>query len=204
MVDRDVVRRSYDELGETYASSRSANGQDVARLEWLLDRLEAGATVLDAGCGPGAPVLHRASEFGDAVGLDFSRGQLDLAGGNAPRAALLQGELTAMPVEESAVDAVTAFHSLIHVPLEAHQTVIDEFARVLRPGGWLLCSEGTTPWAGRNPDWLDSEVEMEWHIAGPEATRQQLDEAGFAVHEEWRLPDELGGEWLFFGARLER
>lgn len=202
MVDPDVVRRGYDELGRAYAASRSG-ADDLERLEWLLERLAPDATLLDAGCGPGTPLLRRASGTVGAVGVDFSRGQLELAAENAPDTALIQGDLTAMPIAEGAVDAVLAVHSLIHVPRRAHQRVAAEFARVLRPGGWLLCSEGTGEWQGRNTDWLDRGIEMQWDISGPEATRTQLHEAGFAVHEEWTVPDELGGEWLFFGAQLD-
>lgn len=202
MVERETVRRGYDALGDAYAESKSGEA-DLDRLDWLLDRLDPGATLLDSGCGPGTPILRRASEVTDAVGLDFSRGQLALAARNAPDAALVQGDLTAIPIADGSADAVTAYHSLIHVPADRHQTVINEFARVLRSDGWLLCSEGTGEWSGRNPDWLDAGVEMQWHIAGRAATHQQLLEAGFAVREVWTVPDELGGECVFFGAQLD-
>lgn len=206
MVDRDRVRRSYDELADAYAAQRSKDGQDVAILGEFVKSLPARPRVLDAGCGQGAPVLRRLSESTQAVGLDFSRGQLDLATDNAPGVPLVQGDMTALPFEAGAFDAVVAYHSLIHVPIDEHPDVLAEFARVLRPGARLLLSEGRESWRGTNPDWLDTGTEMQWDIAGPDATGEHLRNAGFEVVEKWGAPDSLDdddeGADPFFAARL--
>ena len=206
MVDRDAVRRGYDDLAEVYAKVRSEDGQGMDVLDRFLGPLPESARVLDAGCGQGTPVLRRSSESATAVGVDFSRAQLELATENAPGASLVQGDMTALPVRDDAFDAITAYHSLIHVPTDEHRTVVDEFARVLRPGGRLLLTEGRDEWSGTNPDWLDSGVEMQWHIAGAEATREHLRTAGFALCEEWGIDSEFAEEderWVFLSARLD-
>jgi len=193
MADREAVRDGYDTLAETYAEQRSGNETlDVALCEDLLADLPDDARLLDAGCGQGTPILSRAGSAG--VGLDFSDEQLRLAAENAPAAGLVMGDLAALPFDDAAFDAVTAYHSLIHVPLSDHQDVVDEFARVLRPGGRLLVSEGTVEWEGTNPDWLDSGAAMEWHFAGPEATREQLRSAGFTVLDQWAVDDTCTDE----------
>lgn len=225
MVDKDAVRRAYDDLVETYAADRSEDGPDVAILENVLESLPASARVLDAGCGGGEPVLARLCADTNAVGLDFSRGQLTLAAETAPGASLVQGDMTALPFFPSSFDAVVAYWSLIHVPIDDHMTVIDEFARVLRPGGRVLLCEGPEEWVGENPDWLGSGVRMEWNIAGAETTREQLRNAGFVVVDSWGAPDSLddgepddgdgepddgeiddgeadGYPWTFFAGRL--
>ncbi len=213
MVDRRTVRRSYDELADEYADARTTDDQSTELLNELLHSLPASATVLDAGCGGGRPVLARLSESTTAVGLDFSREQLRLAAENASDASLVQGDMTALPIGDSSVDAVVAFWSLIHVPMDEHQRTIDEFVRVLRPGGRLLVCEGNEEWTGRNPDWLDAGVPMEWAIAGAEATREQLRAAGFEIVDRWGAAENLGDDegdgsedadtpWTFFSARL--
>lgn len=209
MDERDAVRRAYDGLADVYAASRPANGLGTEILEEFLESLAAPARVLDAGCGQGTPVLARMDErVATAVGLDFSNQQLRLAADNAPGASLSRGDMTALPFPANAFDAVTAYHSLIHVPLEDHRTVVEEFARVLRPGGRVLLSEGDAEWEGANPDWLESGVEMRWHIAGADATRERLRETGFRIVDEWDVPDELADEDSdatkpFFAAILE-
>ena len=193
MTDRDAVREGYDALAETYTAERSDDETlGVSLVENLLDDLPPDARLLDAGCGGGTPVLTRAGER--AVGLDFSGEQLDLATANAPASPLVQGDMAALPFRDGAFDAVTAIHSLIHVPLDDHQRVLDEFARMLRLGGRLVVSEGHGRWQGRNPDWLDTGAAMEWDIAGIEATRKHLHDAGFELRELVEVDDTLADE----------
>ncbi len=208
MTDRDTVRRGYDALAETYAAERPEDGRGMDVLDHFLDPVPESARILDAGCGQGTPVLAQLGASATAVGLDFSYRQLALATENAPDAALAQGDMTRPPFRDGAFDAITAYHSLIHVPIDDHQTVINEFARILRPGGRLLVSEGPGEWSGANPDWLDSGVEMQWDIAGADATREQLEGAGFVIADEWSAPDTLAddeddAQWVFFSARLD-
>jgi ubiquinone/menaquinone biosynthesis C-methylase UbiE len=217
MVEKNVVRQGYDELGDAYAAQRSGDGQGMDVLSAFLEAVLESARILDAGCGPGRPVLSHLTDEASAVGLDFSGEQLRLAAEHAPDASLARGDMTALPFDEGAFDAAVAFWSLIHVPLADHETVIEEFARVLRPGGRLLVCEGTERWVGENPDWLDSGVGMEWEIAGAEATCEQLRNAGFEIIDSWGVPETLeddevdedgesqsDDDWTFFAARLRR
>ncbi|ELZ03518.1 class I SAM-dependent methyltransferase [Natrialba asiatica] len=230
MVDKTAVRRGYDELAETYAAERAASegGRERDVLTTVLRSLETPGRVLDAGCGQGTPVLRDLDGDGprngdgngsrdgdgntdengtrDAIGIDVSRAQLELAAENAPTASLSQGDMTRLPFRDDCCDAVTALHSLIHVPLADHRAVIDEFSRVLRPGGRVLVSEGAREWTGTNPDWLDSGVEMQWHIAGIEATREQLRAAGFTITDEWGTTEPFADQdehWRYLAAELD-
>jgi Methylase involved in ubiquinone/menaquinone biosynthesis len=139
------------------------------------------------------------------VGVDFSRGQLRGAVDIAPPAAVVQGDMAALPFSAGGFDAVTAYHSLIHILAAEQQAVIDEFARVLRPGGRVLVTAGTVDWRGTNPDWLDTGVEMQWQIAGAGATRGQLAAAGFTITDNWTGTVNLDGneEWVFLAGRLD-
>ncbi|MFP9062592.1 class I SAM-dependent methyltransferase [Natrialbaceae archaeon A-chndr2] len=221
MVSPERVRRAYDDLADVYAAQRSEGGPSLAILTEFIDGLDEPTVILDAGCGQGTPVLARLTESTTAVGLDFSREQLRLASQNAPESALAQADMTALPFEAGSFDAVVAYWSLIHVPNAAQPLMLEECARVLRPGGRLLVCDGTTDWAGENPDWLDSGVEMEWDIAGASTTRRQLEDAGFSITERWAIsqdvesdgdekvsldpddPDEVDYPWTFLAATLE-
>lgn len=194
MDHRDAVRRGYDELATVYASERSANPTEQEFLGVLLDALPADARVLDAGCGQGTPILNRIASAATGVGIDVSDAQLRLADENVSGAALAKGDMLALPFSDRTFDAITAFNSIIHVPGSEHQTVVDEFARVLRPGGWVLLTTGGQEWTGSNPEWLGTDVEMRWSMAGPEATTEQLESAGFTVVEEGRIDNQCASD----------
>ena len=206
MGERHTVREAYNEMAETYVDEYADDVRDDPLPE-PVERFCAGLAdddrLLAAGCGAGDAPLVAAGRTG--IGLDFSREQLELAQERVP-AALVQGDMTALPFAAGAFDAVAALYSLIHVPLAEHRTVLNEFARVLRPGGSLLVTEGSTEWCGSNPDWLDSGTEMHWSIAGTEATREQLRDCGFEARGVWAVPDPTteDGEKPFFVADLPR
>ena len=198
---RRAVRDGYDDLAETYFDHRSDDPEWV--LSELTDLLELGDRVLDAGCGQGIPVTNTLTDDFDTVGLDFSRSQLRLARTNVPGANYLQGDMTALPFQTGSFDALTAFYSLIHIPVPEHEDVIAEFARVLTPGGYLLCTVGEDAWKGSNPDWLDSGVEMQWSFPSIETTFETLRQVGFEVVDEFVVDDELGSQYPFVLARLD-
>lgn len=190
MTDRNAVRRGYDALAEDYQRARGDSARDEELLADLAERLPATPRVLDAGCGDGRPA---STWFGDdeVASLDFSRAQLELARERLSTGRLVQGDMTSLPFAADSFDAVCAFNSFIHIPDEEHETVLQEFRRVLRPDGWLLFTTGCSNWDGENADWLESGVAMEWDILGLDETRTLLEDVGFSVEDAWVLDDAL-------------
>lgn len=201
MVDkRTQIQQAYDEIAETYhaETEEDDSGLDDSVLRKFIEYLPDDSVVLDAGCG-GDPVEIPQSEI---VGIDISRGQVSYYTGDD--AELVQGDISVLPFDDNSFDGSTAFYSLIHIPLDDHQTVIDELIRVLKPGSPLLLVEGTEEWVGSNESWLESGEEMHWEMAGKEQTRTQLETAGCTIEQITPVKDTLGdseGTKLFFLAR---
>jgi SAM-dependent methyltransferase len=192
-----AIRRAYDDIADEYLTRRSDEPSAARLLCDLGDRLSDDARVLDAGCGAGVPVATRLAAAYDVVGVDFSVEQVQRARANVPRAAFAQGDMTTLAFADDSFDAVCAFFSLIHVPMDEHPRAVREFHRVLRPGGVALLTVGGDEWTGSNPDWLDTGVEMHWSFPDTETSVRHLREVGFDVLQRWTVEDELGGAFPF-------
>lgn len=191
---REDVKAAYDELAEEYAAAASESTPETPFFEVVADNLDENARILDVGCGDGTPGTASFTDQFEVIGIDISREQLLLAAETVPETPLLQGEMSELPIPSSSVDAVLALYSIIHVPRAEHQAVFEEWARVLKPGGWVLFSSGTEGWSGQNPDWLDSGVEMVWSYPGPDETVSALEAAGFDLERTDTVPDSLADE----------
>lgn len=190
MTDRETVRTGYDRLGRAYADQRSVDPAERDLLERALAPCTDASWLLDAGCGPG-PTLAELADAGRAVGVDLSGGQLAIAAETAPAAALLRGDIAALPFGADRFDAIVALGVLMHVSAGAQTAAIEEFVRVLRPGGRLLVSDGAGRWTGTHPDWLGTGVTMTWAVAGIDAVAAELVGAGLEVVARADAPDEL-------------
>lgn len=189
-----AVRDGYDEMAERYDEVRAEDTEHEG-LARLRETLPADPSLLDLGCGDGTGPLQEV-DVGNAVGLDFSGEQLRLATERTD-AALVTGDLTALPFADERFDAVTAFYSVIHLPVAQHGECYAEVERVLAPGGRFLFSIGDD-WAGGNDDWLDSGTRMEWSFPELAETKRLLTEAGLTVEATFGVESEMDdANWPF-------
>lgn len=100
--------------------------------------IPVGSTVLDVCCGPGeitATLGDTVGAEGLAVGLDVSEPMLRRAVDSvaAPNVGFLRGDALDLPFRDACFDAATCMAGLQLIPTP--ETVLDELARVLAPGG---------------------------------------------------------------------
>ncbi len=141
----------------------------------------AGALTLDVGGGAG--YLTRALRRAGARCLlvDGDTGELSWRG--PPAEGSVVADARALPVPSEAVDLVVSSNVLEHVPEPF--AVVDEMARVLRPGGhlWLSFTNWYGPWGGHETS--------PWHyLGGGRARRRYAARTG-------RDPKNVFGESLF-------
>ena len=78
--ERELVRRGYDALSYHYRSDDAGEGRYAPWLAALRERLPAGGSVLDLGCGCGVPVARSLAAAGYQVtGVDISEVQIERA-----------------------------------------------------------------------------------------------------------------------------
>lgn len=116
---------------------------DEHRIARLLLSVSPGDGVLDIACGPGnftRDFARLAGPSGLVVGVDASPTMLERAVADTPAArspkgnvAYVRASATALPFRDSSFDAICCFAAL-HL-FDDPEAALDEFARVLTPGG---------------------------------------------------------------------
>lgn len=101
---------------------------------WVLGlaAVSPGLRVLDAGCGNGLYLHGLRERQAAAIGCDLSMGMLRAAS----QPAVLNADITALPLRDGAVDVALAIHMLYHVP--SREAAIGELRRVVAAGGTCI------------------------------------------------------------------
>ncbi|MEO5989933.1 MAG: class I SAM-dependent methyltransferase [Candidatus Eisenbacteria bacterium] len=188
---RAVVREAYER------ASRAYRGDDFdyagSGYAYWLDRfmvgLRPGARVLDAGCGNGLPAARELARRCAVTGIDLSPVNVERARKLVPGARFMCADMTTVAIEPGSFDAIVAFYSLIHVPIQEQAALVQRFADWLVPGGQLLATVGQEAWTGIETDWRGVEgVQMYYSHAHVRQYRIWFQQAGLVVKEQGRIP----------------
>ena len=140
-IDPSTSQRAFARQARAY--SRSPLQTDPARLARLLEfvRPQPGERALDVACGPGivTAALERAGLL--AAGIDLTREMIREA---VPRGGrYVQGNVERLPFAVSTFDLAVCRNACHHFP--SPQAVMQEMARVLRPGGRAIVEDMRAP-----------------------------------------------------------
>lgn len=191
-IDKDVVRVGYNAIAAQYAAARHLDPGQLSFLQDLADRLAEGANVLDAGCGAGVPVTRWLSERFNVTGIDISEEQIRLARQWVPGVTFFCQDMTALDLPDESFNGVCSFYAVIHIPRDEHRPLLQNFHRMLRPGGLLLLCMGSANWPGAVETFFDAP--MYWSHFDAETNLRLTEEAGFDIIRSEFVPDSLDPE----------
>ncbi len=129
--------------------------------------------VLDAGCGPGQWTSFLNDCGMDTSGIDLVPEFVARARAHYPGIHFDRGSFDALDAATGSLGGVLAWYSTIHRDREDLRTVLEEFARVIRPGGGLLvgffvgdCVQVFDHAATTAYRWPTTDFERELHTTG--------------------------------------
>jgi SAM-dependent methyltransferase len=101
------------------------------------------AHILDFGCGQGRLCAELAAlGYSNYLGVDWADEMIRVARERNPGGRFLVNQGTGVPAAEASVDVALAFAVFTCTPDDAAQkNLVEEFKRVLRPGGLILVSD---------------------------------------------------------------
>jgi ubiquinone/menaquinone biosynthesis C-methylase UbiE len=205
----EVAGESYDAFMGRYSRHLSARLADLAGVE-------AGQTVLDVGCGPGALTTELASRIGagDVTAVDPSESFVEALRSRVPGVTVLRASAEDLPFGDDRFDAAIA-QLVVHFMADP-VAGLREMGRVTRPGGavaacvWDHSAGGAGPLTPyyealhqidpSRPNESERPGTRPGHLAEllRAAGFTELDEATLTVRvehptfEEWWAPYELG------------
>ena len=180
------ARASHAYRGDAFPLAGSAYAHWLARFSRLV---RPGGRVLDLGCGNGLPVAHELSRRHDVTGVDLSPVQVERARSLVPGARFVCADMMAYEAPPASFDAVVAFYSIFHLPLEEHAGLIRRIARWLVPAGHALAVVGQEPWSGIEENWREVEgARMYYSQAGIARYLEWFRDAGLEIVERGREP----------------
>jgi cyclopropane fatty-acyl-phospholipid synthase-like methyltransferase len=200
---KETVRQGYDLISNAYRGDLD-DAEEYG--EWLTELsalLPQGGRVLDLGCGNGVPSARWLADRGFAVtGVDFSEVQIERACRLVPSAGFLCADMTSLDMPQASFDAVIAFYSLIHVPVEEQASLLARVASWLAEGGYLLAIVGHTAGTGTEDDWFGEP--MYWSHADRDTYLRWFEEAGLTALWDRFVPEDEGGHTLILAQRSSK
>ncbi len=129
----------YDQIGDTYDTTRSADPEIVAL---LADKLNLGVGhYVDIGCGTGNYTVALKEMSGIWTGLEPSTLMLDLARAKTDSIEWIQGSAESIPLPDHSLSGAISTFTIHHFTnLELALTDVD---RVLKPGATLVIATAT-------------------------------------------------------------
>jgi SAM-dependent methyltransferase len=163
---------------------------------------------LEAACGPGIVSRAIAARVGSVHGVDLTPAMVEKAAAEAAAAGIANvefslGDATALAFAEASFDGAVTRFSLHHIP--APQRVLEEMARVVRPGGWIVVADHLTDADGDAAAWHEQIERLRDPSHWACQTRERLlglgEAAGLELDEEQVVPLDLDfDEWLERGS----
>jgi SAM-dependent methyltransferase len=190
--------------------ARSPTMSLAETLDVVVDMAPAdpGARWVEIACGPGLIARALAPRVGSVLGVDLTPAMVEKARADAVAAGVDNvsfevGDATALDLPADSFDGAITRFSLHHIP--APIRVLEEIARVVKPGGWIVVSDFVTDDQGEAQAWQE-EIERlrdpsHWALLTPDRIEALAERVGLIPDERHEVPFTIDfEEWLGRGS----
>lgn len=204
----ESIREEFTHQSDAFARAPVMSSAETLGALVELVPADPQARWLEVACGPAAISRSMAGRVGSVHGVDLTPAMIAKAGEEAAREGIANaefsiGDATALDFAEASFDGVVTRFSLHHIPVP--QRVLEEMARVVRPGGWVIVGDHVTDADGDAAAW-HQEIERlrdpsHWACLTPDRLRGMGEAAGLQLDLEELIPFDLDfAEWLGRGS----
>jgi SAM-dependent methyltransferase len=149
MLREQADQALFDRIANRYARKDSVLSTSLARknqlfsvLGPLLDELPTLGTILEIGCGVGAPARYLIGHYERYIGIDQSEEMVKAAiafNQDNPRAEFVAASIKSEDLPQNVADVILSFGALHH--MTELEDVLASLSRIAKPGAYLVVSE---------------------------------------------------------------
>lgn len=133
MQSTDELRSTYNRIAHDYHQDHLTDTWDDDYFSYFAEAIAPRGRVLDLGCRPGTETKRLIANGFEVEGFDLSDELLVIAREQNPHAKFIQGDMRSLPYADESFDGVFAKASLLHIPKQDMDTVLQEIHRVMKP-----------------------------------------------------------------------
>ncbi|HEX8753161.1 MAG TPA: methyltransferase domain-containing protein [Solirubrobacterales bacterium] len=194
----ESIREEFTQQTEAFSQAASLKLRET--LGALVEMVPADpeARWLEVACGPAMVGRAIAGRVGTVHGVDLTPAMIEKARAEAEREGIGNvdfslGDATALEFEDASFDGAITRFSLHHIPVPAR--VVEEMARVVRPGGWVVVADHARDEDATVAAWAE-EIERlrdpsHWSCLTPARLRAIGEAPGLELDGDQAIPFEL-------------
>ena len=129
---------TYNKIADIYTRQYFDDLTDTPWIDKFLAYLPDKAKILDVGCGPGEFAKYLLGKSDDVIGVDLSEEMIKIAKERVDGEHFSVMDMRHLAFDKETFDGVLVAYSLIHIPTNEVTSTLQEFHRVLKPGGFLM------------------------------------------------------------------
>lgn len=143
--DRDLfdrIARRYAQKDIVASSAMARKSQLLAAIRPVLDQLSSLGTIVDIGCGVGAPARYLAGHYERYIGIDQSEEMIKAAivfNRSNPKAEFIAENVKSRDLPQNVADVILSDGVLHHIT--ELDEALDALVRIAKPGAFLVVRE---------------------------------------------------------------